>query len=170
MDHLGECYLSFNAPTGSCARPPSSPRLGAPLGSGVFAGCRKSLLDHGPSRHYLCHPCVGAWTHTPPCSPGACTHFFPSDSGLTLRERRSAHGLFPCKAISTGRVITGLQSFDNLQAPTLARPPDRSHRSPLTGRPGRLHHASPEWLPSSGCGIATCLTWVTDMAGLSPAG
>ena len=24
------------------------------------------------------------------------------------------------------------------------------------GRPGRLHHASPDWLPKPGCGIATC--------------
>jgi hypothetical protein len=63
----------------------------------------------------------------------------------------------PCKTISTGSAITGVQSFANVQAPTLARPPDRSHRSPQTGRPGRLHHASPEGLPTSGCGIATCL-------------
>src|SRR5262249_1006302 len=25
----------------------------------VCAGCRESLLDHGPSRHYLCHLCGG---------------------------------------------------------------------------------------------------------------
>jgi len=63
----------------------------------------------------------------------------------------------PCKTISTGSAITGVQSFADVQAPTLARPPDRSHRSPQTGRPGRLHHASPEGLPAPGCGIATCL-------------
>ena len=38
------------------------------------------------------------------------------------------------------------------------------------GRPGRLHHASPGWLPIPGCGIATCPTWAIDTAGLAPAG
>src|SRR5215510_7401215 len=65
------------------------------LGRRVFAGCRESLLDYGPSRHYLCHLCRGAWTYTPPCSSGAPTHFFPNDSGLTSRETRSAHGNKP---------------------------------------------------------------------------
>jgi hypothetical protein len=63
----------------------------------------------------------------------------------------------PCKATSTGSAVSGLQSFADVQAPPLARPPDRSHRSPQTGRPGRLHHASPRRLPALGCGIATCL-------------
>ena len=35
----------------------------------------------------------------------------------------------PCNATSTGSRISGLQSFDYLQAPTLARPPDCTHRS-----------------------------------------
>ena len=145
----------------------SAPRWS--LGRGVCAGCRESLLDHGPSRHYLCHLCRGAWTYTPPCSSGALTHFFPNDSGLTSRETRSAHGEYPCTATSPGSVVSGLQSFAHVQAPPLARPPDRSHRSPQTGRPGRLHHASPKGLPTLGCGIATCLIWATDMAGLAPA-
>ena len=88
----------------------------------------------------------------------------PHVTGNTFGTREN-----PCKAISTGSVLSGLQSFANVQAPTLARPPDRSHRSPQTGRPGRLHHASPKGLPASGCGIATCLIWATDMAGLPPA-
>ena len=37
-------------------------------------------------------------------------------------------------------------------------------------QPGRLHHASPGRLPVPGCGIATCLKWAIDMAGLPPAG
>jgi len=77
---------------------------------------------------------------------------------------------YHCEATSIGRVLSGLQSFDNLQAPTLARPPDRSHRSLTTGWPGRLHHASPGWLPRPGCGIATCPKRALDRAGLSPAG
>jgi hypothetical protein len=88
----------------------------------------------------------------------------PHVTGNTFGTREN-----PCKAISTGSVISGLQSFAHVQAPPLARPPDRSHRSPKTGRPGRLHHASPKGLPTLGCGIATCLIWATDMAGLAPA-
>jgi hypothetical protein len=76
----------------------------------------------------------------------------PHVTGNTFGTREN-----PCKAISTGSRISGLQSFAYVHAPTLARPPDRSHRSRSTGRPGRLHHAWPEGLPTSGCGIATCL-------------
>jgi len=76
----------------------------------------------------------------------------PHVTGNTFGTRKN-----PCKATSTGSGISGLQSFADLRAPTLARPPGRSHRSPETGRPGRVHHASPEGLPTSGCGIATCL-------------
>ena len=34
------------------------------LGPSVFAGCCEPLLQTGPSRHYLCNPCPGAWTPT----------------------------------------------------------------------------------------------------------
>jgi hypothetical protein len=88
----------------------------------------------------------------------------PHVTGNTFGTREN-----PCKAISTGSGVSGLQSFANVQAPPLARPPDRSHRSPQTGRPGRLRHASPKGLPTLGCGIATCLIWAIDMAGLAPA-
>jgi hypothetical protein len=33
---------------------------------GVFAGCCHPLLLVGPSRHYPCNHCAGAWTLTPP--------------------------------------------------------------------------------------------------------
>ncbi len=77
------------------------------LGQGVCAGCRESLLDHGPSRHYLCHLCGGAWTHTPPCSSGAHAHTFPDDSGLTSRETRSAHGRIPARRFQQGALWRG---------------------------------------------------------------
>ena len=95
----------------------------------VFAGCCQPLLVIGPSRHYLCNPCAGARTLTPPCSSSAHAHFFPEDTGLTSRETRSAHETIPAMRLLQGAVISGLQSFDNLQAPALARPPDRTHRS-----------------------------------------
>ncbi len=34
------------------------------LGATVLAGCCEPLLQTGPSRHYLCNPCPGAWTPT----------------------------------------------------------------------------------------------------------
>jgi hypothetical protein len=77
------------------------------LGGGVCAGCRESLLDHGPSRHYLCHLCVGAWTHTPPCPSGAHAHPFPNGSGLTSRETRSAHGRNPARRFPQGALSRG---------------------------------------------------------------
>jgi hypothetical protein len=56
---------------------------GSPVARRVFAGCRQSLLRDGPSRPYLCDPCVGARTPTPPRSSAACVRFFTKDTGLT---------------------------------------------------------------------------------------
>ena len=91
----------------------------------------------GPSQPYLCNPCVGAWTLTPPCSTGALAHCFPADSGLALERTSSAHGTLG---------FSGLQSFHYVQAPTLARPPFEDFYA--THRPGSL--------PAPGRGIATC--------------
>ena len=92
---LGSRYASFIAPTSPCVRPNPSRRLSANLGGRVLAGCCQALLGDGPSRHYLRHLCVGAWTYTPPCPLDAHTHFFSKGVGLTLRERRSAHETTP---------------------------------------------------------------------------
>jgi hypothetical protein len=51
--------------------------------------------------------------------------------------------------------LSRLQSFDHLQAPTLARPAGCTHPR-QRGWPGRLHHAELGWLPAPSCGIATC--------------
>jgi hypothetical protein len=141
--HVRGSYPSFIAHTGSCVRPNASIRLRLSLFQMVFAGCRQSLLTDGPSRRYLCNLCIGAWTLTPRCLFGAFTRFFPKSIGLTLDLKRSAHPDSPCNATSTRHSISGLQSFHNVQAPILARPPPRLH-PPLkqtSGRPGRLHHA-----------------------------
>jgi hypothetical protein len=68
----------------------------------VFAGCCQPLLGNGPSRHYLCNPCVGAWTPAPLCLSGALARFFPESIGLTLDVRRSARQFPPGNATSTG--------------------------------------------------------------------
>jgi len=106
QSHLERHYSSFIAHTGSCVRPSPSHRL-VFLVRRVFAGCYQSLLGVGPSRHYLCNPCVGAWTHTPPCLSGASTHFFPESNGLTPRETRSAHETVPAMRLPQGAVFRG---------------------------------------------------------------
>ncbi len=97
----------------------------------VLAGCHQSLLGDGPSRHYLCNPCVGAWTHTPPRLSSALAQFLPREHRPHATEDAFGTRNCPCNATSTGSRISGLQSFDYLQAPTLARPPDCIHRSTL---------------------------------------
>jgi len=88
----------------------------------VFAGCRQSLLASGPSRHYLCNPCTGAWTPTPRCSLLALVRFFQRDDGLTSFDTGSAHQIFPIMQLQLGATISRLQSFRYVQAPVLASP------------------------------------------------
>ncbi len=97
------------------------------LGSRVLAGCRQSLLGDGPSRHYLCNPCVGAWTHTPPRSSDALAHFFSEDIGLAPQETRSARETIPAMQLPQGAVFRScshsftfrlLRSLDLQVAPT----------------------------------------------------
>jgi hypothetical protein len=105
--------------------PPADSGLG--LFQRVFAGCRQSLLGDSPSRHYLCNPCVGAWTPTPQCPPGAFARFFPGDNGLTSDVTGSAHQTTPAMQLQHGILFRGcshslmfrlLRSLDPQVAPT----------------------------------------------------
>ena len=116
----------------------------------VLAGCRQSLLGDGPSRHYLCNPCVGAWTHTPPALECTCFRFLES-TGLTPRKMRSAREIVPAMNVNREPYF-GAAVIRDLQAHASPRLHPQHLRA---GRPGRLHHASPGWLPIPGCGIAT---------------
>jgi len=102
--HLRRHYSSFIAHTGSCARPSPSHRL-VFLVRRVFAGCHQSLLGVGPSRHYLCNPCIGAWTHTPLCLLSALARFFLGNIGLTPWGTRSAHKITPAMRLQQGGVF-----------------------------------------------------------------
>ena len=93
-------YPSFLALTDSCARPPSSHLLGFRLVWWVFAGCRQSLLDGGPSRLYLCKSFLGCLAPYPGVSSGASTRFFPDDFGLPHTMTRSAISQLPCSDFS----------------------------------------------------------------------
>lgn len=146
------------------------PRASGAVVREVFAGCRQPLLEDGPSRHYLCNPCVGAWTHTPPSPPGALTQFFPGSSGLAPREPRSADGIDPAMQLRQGAVFRGGSHSLRFKPPRSLGPQVAPTAVQRTGPPGRFHHASPGRLPGPGCGIASCPTWAIDTAGLSPAG
>ena len=63
----------------------------------VFAGCSEPLLEGGPSRRYLCNPCLGARTPTPQRPFGAYPFLpkghrpHPTVEGFgTLNDRRNA--------------------------------------------------------------------------------
>ena len=60
-----------------------------------------------PSRHYLCNPCVGAWTHTPPRLSSALAHSFLESTGLTPRKMRSAREIVPAMQRQQGAVFRG---------------------------------------------------------------
>ncbi len=104
-DGLSRSYPTFIAHTGSCARPKSSCFLQPRLGQQVFAGCYEPLLEDGPSRRYLCDPCIGAWVRTPPRLVGALVRFFPSSIGLPLGSRGSAPGKYPTTQLSVGKLL-----------------------------------------------------------------
>jgi hypothetical protein len=71
----------------------------------AFAGCYEPLLEDGPSRRYLCDPCIGAWVRTPPRLVGALVRFFPSSIGLPLGSRGSAPGKYPTTQLSVGKLL-----------------------------------------------------------------
>ncbi len=150
-----------------------------PLFRQVFAGCDEPLLEDGPSRRYLCDPCMGAWVRTPPRPSGAFVRFFPLSIGLSLGVKGSAHWKKVPQRSFLWEVFSGLQPFVYLQAPILAWPTDCSDRqdSKFLRPPGRIHRAGLTPLPSESSGITTCPNRTIDTTGLvmatahhSPAG
>ena len=81
------------------------------------------------------------------------------------RADLSPHGSFRGEPYFVAAVIRSSSGSCTRSAPRLLRP-----RRLRAGPPGLSHHASPGRLPEPGCGVATCSTWTTSMAGLSPAG
>ena len=100
--HLRGNYPSFIAPTGSCAPPLPSRDFRLPLYRKSLQVATSPCWQRGGSRRYLHNPCIGAWTRTPPRSPGAFTRFFPEDIGLTLDLTRSARETLPAKQLPQG--------------------------------------------------------------------
>lgn len=111
--------------TGLC-RLPSAPAGRWPFPTLSLRSLRRSLDPY---------PAAFLWCSCPLLPRGQR----PCATGNALGTRNSL-----CNATSTESRLSGLQSFVNLQAPTLAWPPGCTHRDSLAaGRPGRLHHASP---------------------------
>ena len=122
-------YPLVVAHTGSCARPPPSPRL-------RYSRCARGLCRLSPvpagrwpfptlSLRPLCRcsdPCPAALLDCacPFLHRGHRPH--PKGDGFGAR-------IYPHMAASVGSRISWLQSFDHLRAPALARPPDCSDRS-----------------------------------------
>ena len=184
-------YPLVVARTGSCARPPPSPRLGSRLARRVFAGCRQSLLGDGPSRHYLYDPCAGARTHTPPRSSAAFVHSFTEDTGLTPRETGSARGSIPTWQLPWGAVFRGCShsiTFGLLHSLGLQTAPTAAHKTlgrqafHTTHRPAgypdrdvaslHVRHGQLTWLDSHQLGrsLVGCSLPHTALRHRSPAG
>ncbi len=86
----------------------------------VFAGYCKPLLEDGPSRRYLCDPCMGAWVLTPPRLNGAFVRFFPLSIGLSLVP----NFINSCRFERRFRPPAALHSLDDrLRIDRLARAP-----------------------------------------------
>ena len=149
-----EHYPSFIAHTGSCARPQPSRQLRSSLLRRVFAGCRQPLLGDGPSRRYLRESFSGCLDPYPGASPGAHTRFFPGNIGLHRLKTGSAKRHNPYRDFRTG-LITGLQSFSDVQASGFARHPGRSYRSGSTGQPWLLRPSRTCVVTFTGIGYAS---------------
>jgi hypothetical protein len=119
---------TFFAPTGSCARPKRSARLRSPLLRTVFAACRHSLLRVGPSRRYSADLSPIAWTHTPAVL--SVLLLVSSQETAAFADGKAARQPTICATTtSVTPLISGLQSFANVQAFGFARHPGRTHRS-----------------------------------------
>ena len=99
--------------------PPSA--FGFPI-QRVFAGCCQSLLGDGPSRRYLCNPCIGAWTLTPGCLSGASVRFFPESYSLTPVAPSSAHPKTAAMQLQRRPLFRGGSHFVMFRLPCLLAP------------------------------------------------
>ena len=125
--HLGGHYPSFNAHTDSCAGPrpshlPRFPSVGRSL-QVVASPCWEMALPGVISANLS----LDAWTHTPavPLVHLPVTSQRASAFAMSGPARHSTCD--PYSDFRTGD-LTGLQSFDDLQASRFARHPGRSYR------------------------------------------
>jgi len=143
--HLGEHYPSFKAHTGSCAGPrpshlPRFPSVGGSL-QVVASPCWELALPGVISENLS----LDAWTCTPvlplvhlPVSSQRASAFAMSEVARQITG-------YPYSDFCTGG-LTGLQSFDDLQASRFARHSGRSHhRRPFVPRGSRGFYVRAEY-------------------------
>ena len=147
------------------SRPLPPPRF-VSLVRQVLAGCSQPLRGTAPSRRCLCESFPGCLDPYPSGPQGACTRFFPWSFGLPCVKTRSALTTLRT-ATSVRRLISGVQSFADVQASKFARPPGRSHRrgSDPSGRPGLLRSSNTRLVTSSCVEYASRPNRATDGVG-----
>ncbi len=126
-NRLRRHYSSFIAHTDSCAKPHPSRRLGFPCTLGL---CRLSPVPAG-KRSFPTLSLQSLRRRLDPYSAvfPECTYpFLPQEHRPHAMGNAFGTRNYPCYATSAGSRISELQSFVYLQAPTLARPPGRTHR------------------------------------------
>jgi hypothetical protein len=113
----------------------------------VFAGCCEPLLHSGRSRRCPLQSIRRRLIPYPAVFSRCACSLLPGRRWPHVRFETFGTQNRPCNATSTGGDISRLQIFAYVQAPTLARPPDCTHRRRLASarQPGRLHHAT-SWL------------------------
>ena len=169
--NLGQRYPALLATPGSCARPHPSHVLRTMAWSASL--CRLPRAPAGRRPFPMLSPqslwrCLDPY----PAAPLRCAYpFLPAELRPHLTCNRFGARHYRHDSNCHDEPISGLQSFLDVQAPPLARPPDCSYRrsSKSSGQPGRVRHAKNVWLPNTNCGIATCLNRAIGTTGLSPA-
>jgi len=154
VQHLVEGrYPSFPAPTNSCARPKSSPRLWSMPWSESL--CRLSSVPAGRWPFPMLSPqsVLRRLDPYPAAFLGVCP-FRPM--GSTYQGRRphhrgtysSARWTFPAMQLQPGVAFRGGSHSLMFRLPSLLGPPVAPTAVLSTGRPGRLRHAMNMWSPA----------------------
>ncbi len=96
----------------------------------VFAGCCQSLLGDGPSRRYLCRSFTGCLDPYPGGFLWCIYPFLPIETSDSPPVRTmSAFPQHPAQRLRCRTLISGLQSFTNVQTSSFARHSGRSHHT-----------------------------------------
>jgi hypothetical protein len=99
--------------------PPTAFGLG--FGRWVFAGCCQPLLGDGPSRRYLCESFPRCLDPYPGGFPRCSRPFLPGETSAFPALGPGRLPTSPRTGDFRARIISGLQSFANVQAPGFAR-------------------------------------------------
>jgi hypothetical protein len=108
----------------------------------IFAGCCQPLLERGPSRRYLRHPCRVAWTLTPRCSFGAYP-FLPEGQRPRHRDKQLGTPNDLCKATSTEGNFRGCSHSLMFRLLNLLGPPVAPTARPRCVLGGQAVYATP---------------------------